>query len=148
MTRPQASQQAWRPAAAARKPRRPGSPAPLNPGRDRNPCWQAGPSGNLCVPGLAAACLVVAAADAAPGNRAVLIGLLIAGPCCVVLTGRWVPAGLTGLWVTGLAAVLGLPDGIWGTAIFFTWLGAVAGVALASTTAAAFIQALSPARLR
>jgi hypothetical protein len=31
----------------------------------------------------------------------------------VVLTGRWVPAALTGLWVISLAVVLGLPDGIW-----------------------------------
>jgi hypothetical protein len=90
----------------------------------------------------------VTAIDAALGNRAILIGLLIVGPCCVVLTGRWVPTGLTGLWVTGLAVVLGLPDGIWGTAIFFTWLGAVAVVALVSTAAAAFIQTLGPARPR
>ena len=90
----------------------------------------------------------MAAIDAALGNRAVLIGLLIVGPCCVVLTGRWVPTALTGLWVTGLAVALGLPDGIWGTAIFFIWLGAVAMVALASTAAAVLIQALGPVRLR
>jgi hypothetical protein len=74
--------------------------------------------------------------------------VLIVGPCRVVLTGRWIPIGLTGLWVTGLAVALGLPDGIWGTAIFFTRLGAVAVVALASTAAAAFIQTLGPARPR
>lgn len=91
---------------------------------------------------------IVAAVDAILGNRVILIGLLIVGPCCVVLTGRWVPTALTGLWVTGLAVVLGLPDGIWGTAIFFIWLGAVAVVAFASTAAAAFIQALGPVRLR
>jgi cation:H+ antiporter len=101
----------------------------------------------LLVLGLAAS-LIVAAIDAALGNRAILIGLLIVGPCCVVLTGRWVPTGLTGLWVTGLAVALGLPDGIWGTAIFFIWLGAVAVVALASTAAAAFIQTIRPARPR
>jgi len=91
--------------------------------------------------------LIVAAIDAALGNRAVLIGLLIVGPCCVVLTGRWVPTALTGLWAIGLAVALGFPDGIWGTAIFFIWLGAVAAVAVASPAAAAFIQALHPARL-
>jgi cation:H+ antiporter len=90
----------------------------------------------------------VAAIDAMLGNRVILIGLLIVGPCCVVLTGRWVPTALTGLWVISLAVVLGLPDGIWGTAIFFIWLGAVAVVALASTAAAAFIQTLGPVRLR
>jgi cation:H+ antiporter len=92
--------------------------------------------------------LLVAAVDAALGNRVTLIGLLIAGPCCVALTGRWVPTALTGLWVTGLAVALGIPDGIWGTAIHFTWLGAVAAVSLASTVAAAFIQTAGPARLR
>lgn len=92
--------------------------------------------------------VIVAAIDAMLGNGVILMGLLIIGPCCVLLTGRWVPTALTGLWVTGLAVGLGLPDGIWGTAIFFTWLGAVVVVALASTVAAAFIQALGPARLR
>jgi cation:H+ antiporter len=91
---------------------------------------------------------IVAAVDAVLGSRVTLIGLLIAGPCCVVLTGRWVPTALTGLWVIGLAVVLGLPDGIWGTASFFVWLSAVAVVALATTAAAAFIQALGPVRLR
>lgn len=89
---------------------------------------------------------IVATIDAMLGNRVILIGLLIVGPCCVVLTGRWVPTGLTGLWVIGLAVVLGLPDGIWGTAIFFIWVSAVAVVALASTVAAAFIEALGPVR--
>ena len=96
----------------------------------------------------AAVSAIVAAADAALGHRAVLIGLLMVGPCCVVLTGRWVPTALTGLWVTGLAVALGLPDGIWGTATFFIWLGAVAMVALASTAAAVVLQALSRAPLR
>ena len=90
----------------------------------------------------------MAAIDAVLGNRVILIGLLIVGPCCVVLTGRWVPTALTGLWVAGLAMVLGLPDGIWGTAIFFIWLGAVAVVALATTTAAALIETIWPVRLR
>jgi len=91
---------------------------------------------------------IVAAADAALGNRVILIGLLITGPCCVVLTGRWVPTALTGLWVIGLAVVLGLPDGIWGSAIFFLWLSTVAAVALASTLAAVFIQTARPLHLR
>jgi hypothetical protein len=105
------------------------------------------PISRLWVLGLVAS-LIVAAIDAALGNHAILIGLLIVGPCCAVLTGRWLPAALTGVWVTGLAVALGLPDGIWGSAIFFTWLGAVAVVALACTAAAAFIQALGRARPR
>jgi cation:H+ antiporter len=86
----------------------------------------------------------VAAADAALGSRLVLIGLLIVGPCCVLLTGRWVPTGLTGLWVVGLALILGLPDGIWGTATHLALLAAVTVAALASTLAAALISTLKP----
>jgi len=100
----------------------------------------------LWVLGLSAS-LIVAGIDAALGSRAVLIGLLIIGPCCVVLTGRWVPTGLTGMCVIGLAVALSFPDGIWDTAIFFTWLAAVLVVALAATAAAALIQALGPTRL-
>jgi cation:H+ antiporter len=86
----------------------------------------------------------VAALDAALGHRIILIGLLIAGPCCVLLAGRWVLTGVTGLWVTGLAVVLGLPDGIWGTGTHLVFLAVVAGVALVSTFAAAFIEIRTP----
>ena len=87
---------------------------------------------------------VIAAADAALGTRVVLIGLLIAGPCCVLLTGRWVPTGLTGLWATGLAVALGVPDGVWGTYTHLAFLAAVAVVAMACTLAAAAVQACRP----
>lgn len=60
--------------------------------------------------GLALSCAT--AGDAVLGHHVVLIRLLIVGPCCVLLTGRWVPTGLTGLWVTGLAVILGIPDRI------------------------------------
>ena len=90
--------------------------------------------------------VLVAITDAGLGHRAVLVGLLIIGPCCVLLTGRWVPTGLTGLWVISLAAVLGLPDGIWGSSTHLVFLGAVAGVALISTAAAAFIEVLRRSR--
>jgi hypothetical protein len=83
--------------------------------------------------------MAVAATDAALGSRVVLIGLLIVGPCCVFLTGRWVPTGLTGLWVVGLAVILGVPDGIWGTATHAAFLTAVAIVAAACTASAALI---------
>jgi hypothetical protein len=84
----------------------------------------------------------VAGTDAALGSRVVLIGLLIVGPCCVLLTGQWVPTGLTGVWVVGLAVILGLPDGIWGTATHAAFLAAVAVVAAASTASAALIGRL------
>lgn len=84
--------------------------------------------------------VVVAAVDAMLGHRVILIGLLIAGPCCVLLTGRWIPTGLTGLWVIGLAVILGVPDAIWGTSTHLEFLAAVGGVALVSTVAAALIE--------
>ena len=46
------------------------------------------------------------------GARVVLVGLLIIEPCRVLLTGRWGPTGITGLWATGLAVVLGIPNRI------------------------------------
>ncbi len=104
------------------------------------PGW---PARRLWILGLTAS-LIVAAADAALGARVVLIGLLITGPCCVLLTGRWVPTGLTGLWVTGLAVMLGIPDGIWGTGTQVVFLAAVAGAAAACTVAAALIAARRP----
>jgi hypothetical protein len=91
--------------------------------------------------------LAVAAADAALGARVVLIGLLIVGPCSVLLTGRWRPTIIAGLWATGLGVALGVPDGIWGTATHGVFVAAVAVVAMASTVGAAVIQAgRSPAR--
>ena len=89
-----------------------------------------------------------AAADAALGARVVLIGLLIIGPCSVLLTGRWVPTGITGLWATGLAVILGIPDRIWGTYTHLAFLAAVAMVALANTAAAAIIETRGPLRPR
>jgi cation:H+ antiporter len=123
-----------RPPVPARSRSRPGRKAALVPG------W---PVRKLFLLGLELS-VGVAAVDALLGRRVILIGLLIAGPCCVLLTGRWVPAGLTGLWVTGLALVLGIPDGIWGTGTHLVFLAAVACVALVSTLAAAIIQIRTP----
>ena len=86
----------------------------------------------------------IAITDAVLGHRVILIGLLIAGPCCVLLTGRWIPTGLTGLWVIGLAVVLGLPDAIWGTSTHLAFLAAVAAVAMVGTVAAALIEIRTP----
>jgi cation:H+ antiporter len=83
--------------------------------------------------------LFVAATDAALGSHVVLIGLLIVGPCVVLLTGRWIPTGLTGVLAAGLAVALGIPDGIWGTTTHLDFLAAVVAVALATTVAAAAI---------
>ena len=74
------------------------------------------------------------------GPLVVLIGLLIVGPCSALLTGRWVPTALTGLWAIGLAVVLGVPDGIWGSTTHLAFIAAVASVALATIAAAALIS--------
>jgi len=84
--------------------------------------------------------VLVAGVDAALGPVVVLIGLLIVGPCSALLTGRWLPTALTGLWVIGLAIVLGIPDGIWASATHLAFITAVASVALVTTAAAALIS--------
>jgi len=91
-------------------------------------------------------CAVVAAVDALFGHRLVLIGLLIVGPCCAVLTGRCSRTALTGAWAVGLAVVLGLPDRIWGTATHLAFLGAVLLVAVVSTIATAVIERATSGR--
>ena len=101
------------------------------------PVWK------LWILGLAIS-LVIASIDAALGHRVILIGLLIAGPCCALLTGRWIPTALTGLWVIGLGVVLGLPDDIWGTSIHLAFLAAVSVVAMVNTLAAAMIEIRTP----
>ncbi len=118
----------------------PGRHQPRLRGGSLVPGW---PVGQLWALGLALS-LAVAAADAALGARVVLIGLLIIGPCCVLLTGRWVPTGLTGLCVIGLALALGIPDGIWGTSIQLAFLAAVTVVSVATTCAAAIISSRKP----
>jgi len=85
--------------------------------------------------GLASSSLV-AAADAVSGSRVILIGLLVIGPSCALLTGRWVPTALTGGWAVGLAMLLGVPDGIWASEVHLAFLAAVTAVALAITAAA------------
>jgi hypothetical protein len=80
-------------------------------------------------------CVSVSAVDALAGRHIVLIGLLIVGPCCAVLTGRWVRTASTGAVAIGLALVLGFPDGIWGTATHLAFVGAVLVVAVVSTCA-------------
>jgi hypothetical protein len=91
-------------------------------------------------------CAVVAAVDALLGHQLVLIGLLIVGPCCAVLTGRWSRTALTGAWAVGLAVVLGLPDRIWGTAAHLAFLVAVLIVAVVSMVATAVIERATSGR--
>jgi cation:H+ antiporter len=90
-----------------------------------------------------ALCVVISVADALSGERLILIGLLIAGPCCAALTGRWPRTALSGALAVGLAVLLGVPDGVWGTATHLAFLGSVLVIALVTTLATFAVQKLS-----
>jgi hypothetical protein len=83
---------------------------------------------------------VIAAADAILGHHVILIWLLIAGPCCGLLTGRRAQTAVAGAWAVALAVFLGIPDGIWGTWTHLAFLGPVVIVAVVSSASAAAIQ--------
>jgi hypothetical protein len=88
----------------------------------------------------------IAVADAILGHRVILIGLLIVGPCCGLLTGRWIHTATVGAWAIALAVVLGVPDRIWGSWTHLAFLAAVAIVALVSTASAALIERVQAIR--
>jgi hypothetical protein len=83
--------------------------------------------------------VMIAATDAI-FTHVVLITLLVAGPFCGLLTGRWARTATAGIWAVVLAVLLGFPDGIWGTSTQLVDLGTVAGAALMSTSAATLIE--------
>jgi hypothetical protein len=83
---------------------------------------------------------LIAATDAVLGPHIILIGLLIAGPCCALLTGRWALTALAGAWAIALAVLLGFPDEIWGTSTHLAFLGAVVIIAIISTSSAAALE--------
>ena len=82
----------------------------------------------------------VAAVDAATGHRVILIGLLVIGPCIALLTGRWMPASITGAWACSLAVFLGVPDRIWATSTHLAFISATTIVAAAAAVGAAIID--------
>ncbi len=84
-------------------------------------------------------CSIIAATDAVL-SHVVLIALLTAGPFCGVLTGRWARTATVGIWAIALAVLLSIPDKIWDTSTQLVDLGAVAIVALLSTSAALLIE--------
>jgi len=86
-----------------------------------------------------ALCAVIAVTDAIL-THVVLITLLVCGPFCGFLTGRWVRTAIVGIWAVALAVLLGVPDEIWDTRTQFFDLGAIAAAALLSTVAAKFIE--------
>jgi cation:H+ antiporter len=85
-------------------------------------------------------CFAVAAVDAATGRRLILIGVLIVGPCCALLTARWRRTAATGALALALGVLLGVPDGVFATVVQYAFLAAVGVVALIATASAALIQ--------
>jgi hypothetical protein len=85
-------------------------------------------------------CAVVAVLDVLVGDGGILAGLLIVGPCCGVLTGRWSRAALLGTWAVVLAIVLGFAGGPWASVAHLAFLAAVVVVGLVSTLSAAIIE--------
>jgi len=87
-----------------------------------------------------ALCLVVAAVDAASGPRVVLIGLLVIGPCCALLTARWALTAVSSCCAVALGVALGVPDQIFATVLQYALVSAVAIVGLTATAGAAVLQ--------
>ncbi|HWY18212.1 MAG TPA: sulfotransferase [Solirubrobacteraceae bacterium] len=82
---------------------------------------------------------LIAATDAML-SHVILIPLLVAGPFCALLTGRWARTAIVGIWTVALAIILGLPDEIWGTHMQLIYIGFVATASLLSTSAATIIE--------
>jgi hypothetical protein len=89
-------------------------------------------------------CLVVAACDAASGPHLILIGLLICGPCCALLTARWALTAASGCLAVALGVVLGVPDQIFATLIQDAFVAAVAVVGTTAAAGAAVLQRRQP----
>lgn len=70
-------------------------------------------------------CAVIAC-DTTSGPHLILIGLLITGPCCALLTARWALTAAVSCFADALAVVLGVPDQIFATVTKYTLLTAVA----------------------
>ena len=74
------------------------------------------------------------------GASRTLVGLLVLGPSCAVLTRRWSRTAISGTVELGLAVLLGVPDGIWGTATHLTFIAAVLAVAVVSASGAFVVE--------
>jgi len=85
-------------------------------------------------------CGVIAACDAASGPHLILIGLLIIGPVCALLTARWTLAATVSCLAIALGVMLGVPDQIFATLTQYIFLAAVAAVGTTATVGAAVLQ--------
>jgi hypothetical protein len=85
--------------------------------------------------------LLIAGADTVLGSQIILISLLIVGPCCALFSARRVLTARAGGIAVGLALLLALPDGIWGSNVQLALTGAALMVAIGCTWAAGIIEA-------
>jgi hypothetical protein len=106
------------------------------------PGWNAGRLWTLNL----ALCLIIAACDAATRPQLILIGLLICGPCCALLTARWAPTAASGAFAVALGVALGVLDQIFATFIQYAFLSAITAVTTTATAGAAVLQRGSPDR--
>ncbi len=86
----------------------------------------------------------IAGCDAASGPRLLLIGLLIAGPCCALLTARWAPTAAASCFTFGLAVLVSIPDRIFATITQYAFLGSLAVVSITAVLGAAVLQRQRP----
>jgi cation:H+ antiporter len=87
---------------------------------------------------------VIAACDAASGPHLILIGVLVAGPCCALLTARWALTATITCFALALGVLLGVPDQIFATVTQYALLTAVATAGAAATIGAAVLQRQHP----
>ncbi|MCQ4080952.1 hypothetical protein NGB36_10155 [Streptomyces sp. RB6PN25] len=85
-------------------------------------------------------CFAVAICDAATGRHLILIGVLIVGPCCALLTGRWRRTAATGVCALVLGVVLGMPDGVFATTLQYNLLAMIAATTATASLGAAVLQ--------
>jgi cation:H+ antiporter len=124
--------------AASTWPRRAGAAVPGGLWRRESvlPGWSVGRLWRLSL----ISCGVIAACDAASGPHVVLIGLLVIGPVCALLTGRWALTAAASCLAIALGVALGVPDQIFATVTQYVFLAAVAAVGATATVGAAVLQ--------
>jgi cation:H+ antiporter len=83
---------------------------------------------------------VIAAGDAASGPHLILIGGLIAGPFCALLTSQWALTAAATVVDLALGGLLGVPDQIFATVTQYACLALVAAVGAAATVGAAVLR--------
>jgi cation:H+ antiporter len=82
----------------------------------------------------------IAAGDAASGPHLILMGGLIAGPFCALLTSQWALTAAATVVDLALGGLLGVPDQIFATVTQYACLALVAAVGAAATVGAAVLR--------